>query len=535
MSGSVWKKPDEVMRQMRDKKKALQARFSHASTTTATNNLDNDEALAPTSSSSATASVKRKNPFRRSPAKRPKLLTVTQDDQRNASANVDFMSMLNAPNVKADTNKELAVELPQALSIFTAVTPVCQKVDQCPVDWSLKTRVRFTSKSPFAFSSTLKTSEEASGITGFVRCVSSLKSDEWSTLDTSTNAQFHQCCLLWQYPWLPWLSLFPRDTRAPITSTSSVQIGMDSSVSNCLINDWCESFRSLFGLLRARQCPFFYVCTHQFTVLFRAAGIGGVAEIHALLTPTTRGMREVLRREDISYSMPLKKSGQDQTNPVNNDEDDETKEADKVGDLDDEDCDEDDADWINDIGLHSNLRSKLEAERLQDGGQGTSQGTYADSLLLIEGVETQGLFNWLLNSKLCLSSTGPLTGIPPTLFSPVAFHQATLRPLKARQGFLKQDGENLYSIEVQGPILPHSMVSLMKLLQSSDFTAVWTTLSSTKPFASFQSSTAATSAFGKESLSDCGLDRTSLDLFCSSQLPPSASEIRFQDGCFYFN
>ncbi len=106
---------------------------------------------------------------------------------------------------------------------------------------------------------------------------------------------------------------------------------------------------------------------------------------------------------------------------------------------------------------------------------------------------------------------------------------------KARQGFLKQDGENLFSIEVQGPILPHSMVSLMKLLQSSDFTAVWTTLSSSKPFASFQSSTAATSAFGKESLSDCGLDRTSLDLFCSSQLPPSASEIRFQDGCFYFN
>ena len=77
-----------------------------------------------------------------------------------------------------------------------------------------------------------------------------------------------------------------------------------------------------------------------------------------------------------------------------------------------------------------------EAERLQDGGQGTSQGTYSDSLLLIEGVETQGLFNWLLNSKLCLSSTGPLAGIPPTLFSPVAFHQATLRPLKVMIRFV---------------------------------------------------------------------------------------------------
>nr|CAG4651139.1 EOG090X09DI [Simocephalus serrulatus]SVE94356.1 EOG090X09DI [Simocephalus serrulatus] len=533
MSGNVWKRPDEVMKQMREKKRALQARFSHAAITTKTT-PDDCEQQFNSPSPSIPISVKRKNPFRRSPAKRPKLLAVTQDDQRPGKA--DLVSMLDAPNTfQTDVNKESAVELPSALSIFAAVTPVCQKVDRFAVDWSLKTKVRFTSKSPFAFSSTLKTSEEASGITGFVRCVNSLNSEEWSTLDTSTNAQFHQCCLLWQYPWLPWLSLFPRDARAPVTSTTTSQIGMDPHISNCMINDWCESFRSLFGLLRARQCPFFYVCTHQFTVLFRAAGIGGVPEIHALLTPTTRGLRDNLKKEDISFSMPLKKSGQDQPNSVN--DDDDAKESTRVEDMDpdDEDCDEDDDDWINDIGLHSNLRSKLEAERLQDGGQGTSQGTYSDSLLLIEGVETQGLFNWLLNSKLCLSSTGPLAGIPPTLFSPVAFHQATLRPLKARQGFLKQDGENLYSIEVQGPLLPHSMVSLMKLLQSSDFTAVWTVSSGTKPFASFASSTSATSAFGKESLSDCGLDRASLDLFCSSQLPPTTSEVRFQDGCFYFN
>lgn len=65
--------------------------------------------------------------------------------------------MLDAPNTfKTDVNKESAVELPPALSIFAAVTPVCQKVDRCVVDWSLKTKVRFTSKSPFAFSSTLK-------------------------------------------------------------------------------------------------------------------------------------------------------------------------------------------------------------------------------------------------------------------------------------------------------------------------------------------------------------------------------------------
>lgn len=92
---------------------------------------------------------------RRSPAKRPKLVAVTQDDQR--TINCDLVSMLNAPNtVKVDNNKEQIMELPQALSIFAAVTPVCQKLDQYAVDWSLKTRVRFTSKTPFAFSSTLK-------------------------------------------------------------------------------------------------------------------------------------------------------------------------------------------------------------------------------------------------------------------------------------------------------------------------------------------------------------------------------------------
>jgi hypothetical protein len=89
---------------------------------------------------------------------------------------------------------------------------------------------------------------------------------------------------------------------------------------------------------------------------------------------------------------------------------------------------------------------------LQDGGQGTSQGTYADSLLLIEGVETQGLFNWLLNSKLCLSSTGPLTGIPPTLFSPVAFHQATLRPLKVTEcQSISKSTISQYCFSTQGP------------------------------------------------------------------------------------
>ena len=64
MSGSVWKKPEDVMRQMREKKRALQARFSHTATSThiSTNSpLSTEKELT---SDSPSGAVKRKNPFR---------------------------------------------------------------------------------------------------------------------------------------------------------------------------------------------------------------------------------------------------------------------------------------------------------------------------------------------------------------------------------------------------------------------------------------------------------------------------------------
>lgn len=56
----------------------------------------------------------------------------------------------------------------------------------------------------------------------------------------------------------------------------------------------------------------------------------------------------------------------------------------------------------------------------------------ASSLVYVEGVETQGLLNFLLNSKSCTSTTGPLAGVPPTLLSPVAFQGGALVSLKVR-------------------------------------------------------------------------------------------------------
>lgn len=57
---------------------------------------------------------------------------------------------------------------------------------------------------------------------------------------------------------------------------------------------------------------------------------------------------------DITFSMPLKKTGQEQ-NEASLLKDDTSK----VDEPDLDDDEDDDDDWINDIDIHSNLRSKL--------------------------------------------------------------------------------------------------------------------------------------------------------------------------------
>lgn len=66
---------------------------------------------------------------------------------------------------------------------------------------------------------------------------------------------------------------------------------------NMIFNFRRESFRSLIQLVRAHQCPYFYLCANKFTCMIRAAGIGGFQQIHAVLSPTTAGFRRLLQKD----------------------------------------------------------------------------------------------------------------------------------------------------------------------------------------------------------------------------------------------
>lgn len=67
---------------------------------------------------------------------------------------------------------------------------------------------------------------------------------------------------------------------------------------------------------------------------------------------------------------------------------------------------------------------------LQEASLLKSEDKNDDSLVVVDGGEVHALFNFLINCKSAIATTGPLAGIPPTLISPVAFTGGSLLPLK---------------------------------------------------------------------------------------------------------
>lgn len=245
-------------------------------------------------------------------------------------------------------------------------------------------------------------------------------------------------------------------------------------------------------LVRSLQCPYFYVCANSFTVLFRAAGIGGKNVTHALLTPTSRGLRTALKEEDIGFTMPLKRqstdaqnksldSGNDtQSNSFSNlsEENPVDKSADGINtsgnndeglDADDNSEEEEDEEkWLESMGVDKSEIKKIRtthARRVHN--EECAEDSTEQSILLIEDFDCQALFNFLLNAKSTTTKVGRLAGIPPTLISPVAFPGATLRNNEIRASIVREQNINYHSMEIKGVILPHTLQYLCNLMREA--------------------------------------------------------------------
>ncbi|KAL5291176.1 DONSON family protein [Megaselia abdita] len=520
MSSQEWKTPDEIIRLQRlnKKKKQLQARLINNNN----NNTPHLDSKEKQSLLEAVVSQKRKNPFGRSTStitqeedtkKRQKTIHVadiSEDDSLfnliNAKSNssVKETPPQAAPNPILISKKDsISFSQENVRRLFESKSKgfleeedededahnLIQKqtyTKHLPVDWSIKSRLRMFSEIPLP-NTNLKSNQEASGITSFVRCLDLQNSN--SGLDISPAAKLNQSTYYWQHPHFPWMTLFPRNAKSnPLLNITA----NNDAIKDALVKDWNKSFKGLFQLLRARQCPYFYMFANSFSVLFRAAGIGGKVEMNAMLTPTSRGLRNALKQEGIEFTMPLKGSNLNRSTEEKKESSFNGEEVDNAIE-DFEDDEEEDEEWLESLGVDkkeiikniatTNARLERKKEMSED---------FSDiSLIMIEGSECQALFNFLLNAKSLITAVGRLAGIPPTLLAPVAFPKASMQMLETKSSKLRMDGVDYFSIELKGIILPHVLPFVMNLFAN--------VLDPSKTFSSTLATSHCTLAFGKAS------------------------------------
>uniref|UniRef100_A0A8C1DJV5 DNA replication fork stabilization factor DONSON n=2 Tax=Cyprinus carpio TaxID=7962 RepID=A0A8C1DJV5_CYPCA len=354
-----------------------------------------------------------------------------------------------------------------------------------PADWSLKTRVLFTSPQSFSWAEHLKAQEEAQGLSSHCRA-------EYTSLPANIQdprgcaelrCGFQQCLQYWQHPSLPWLSLFPRIGAERKFSGKCMPWAQDATLQQNLMSDWSVSLTSLYSLLKARLCPYFYLCSYQFTVLFRAAGLSSAKGISALLSPTTRGLREAMKAEGIEFSLPLleerRKSKEFASSQlgesVQQTDGEEAASTDVLSEHSENEEDEDDDDdggfsWLKEMGVQDKIKKpdaisiKLRKEHRE-----VRLDHRPESVVLVEGSNTFTLLNFLINCKSLVAGAGSQAGLPPTLLAPTAFRGATLHTLKARTVNVKtrvrMGYQDVCSLEVTGPIMPHTLHALTQLLK----------------------------------------------------------------------
>ncbi|XP_044044328.1 protein downstream neighbor of son homolog isoform X1 [Siniperca chuatsi] len=380
---------------------------------------------------------------------------------------------------------------PQAIAPASISPPICTEY---PADWSLKTRLLFTSPLSLSWAEHPKAQEEALGLSQHCRA-------HFSTLPHSVQdprscselrCAFRQSLVYWQHPSLPWISLFPRINAERSFTGKSTPWAQDTALQHSLMSEWAVSLSSLYSLLKARLCPYFYLCSYQFTVLFRAAGVGGSSSITALISPTTRGLREAMKAEGIEFSLPLieerRKSREQQNLTVHQGEEEEQEEkaqecselkegeACRAGDEGENDGYNDDEDgsfsWLKEMGVQDKIKKPDSITiQLRKEGHAVSLDHKPESVVCVEGSHTFTLINFLINCRSVVAAAGSQAGLPPTLLAPVAFRGATMHTLKARSVNVKSrvgsTFQNISTLEITGPVLPSSLCTVATLLRSA--------------------------------------------------------------------
>ncbi|KAG2630851.1 protein downstream neighbor of Son-like [Panicum virgatum] len=324
---------------------------------------------------------------------------------------------------------------------------------RAPLDFTLKTSLQFVSSSSVKWCHKLNTSFGRSSITGAIgqSCLRGCQNLECPKPESKKEFLFSKALQSWVYP----QSLLPSSIISAMLSSTA------RGENDFLLKrhqDWEDSFQNLYYMLRKNMLNVFYVYTTQFVALF----IGGShlekkQSCNAYLSQSTRGLRSLLRKHGVCFSMPLCNTEVEQST-------------------------EDDLIELSEI-QRRNLGQALHLDALSD------VDNTAQSLLMFTGNESvHGLYDILLNCKSLLNSLSAVD--VPVLYSPQPFQNGCLHipEVKCREmrradmgllssggfdtepgsAFASTTGNICYSMEIKGPILPPWVVSGVCTAMSSD-------------------------------------------------------------------
>eukprot|EP00112_Aurelia_sp_Birch-Aquarium-sp1_P010011 Seg2160.3 transcript_id=Seg2160.3/GoldUCD/mRNA.D3Y31 product="Protein downstream neighbor of Son" protein_id=Seg2160.3/GoldUCD/D3Y31 len=337
-----------------------------------------------------------------------------------------------------------------------------------PTDWTLKTKLKLKSDSSFSWCTNLKSSQSSLGVVKCIRCCNDDNGDDFLGLKDELDEEekqkidFRKSLSYWIHPNLPCIPNFPlTQPLKPVVAN----ICKDSVMQSEIMANWVNSFQSVFTLVKCGFCPYFYMCCQKFVGLFIGASVAGAAEISAIITPTTRGVRELLKKEGIEFEMPH--FGKVSSNEKSEDEEDSN-------DIETEsNTDETDEDFLSSIGLHKKNFSSIEEQKFADEiSKLNAVDNRPQSTVLVKGSHVNALFNFLLNSNVIIAQSGAYQGVPPTLLAPVAFEGACLQTLKYIQGAMKiqEKGgmKQVFGLEISGPLLPTHFYNLCNIIKTSN-------------------------------------------------------------------
>lgn len=473
-----------------------------------------------------------------------------------------------SPNVSIEPSPSTLASKPCTRSLFSPQKK--QPIQRTPIDWTLKTHVKFTSANSFPFRGIFGPREESTGITSFARCnyqsngnacepKSTLASSSLITspshkfVDYSSSSSLRQHTIVWQFPNLPWLQLYPRLGRlANLKSQTSTTSSLPTQALESLQTEFTSSLKSLYHLVRTRQSAFFYMCSPNFTALFRSAGVSAALDqVHVLMYPTSSGLRKALTREGISFSTPYSRedSNENTTSSIFNEDTNscfdfkENRKTDDQEALEDEDADADAI--LGSLGLSQQDFPTLKSSKFKRGAKATSiDPNDLSSLVVVVGHDLQALVNLLCGQvqKFGVSPNGPLANIPPTLLSPVAFSGGTLAPLKIKMGTSTMpDGSTIHKLDIHGPMLPSSLYSLCEFLrysQDGSLTGNFSVHEQTEVFSTFNSLKLPpiNAIFLQESLVSTGLTDQLVTDLCDkeAQAKRPIREIHFENNHMRF-